>query len=286
MEKIQTFLGMIKIEHSLFALPFAFTGAVLAAEGFPSFDKIFWIIVAMVGARTFAMGLNRIADAEIDAKNPRTASREIPTGKISKSAAVFYIIVALIIYEFATFMLNTLSFFLSPIPIIVFIIYSYSKRFTSFCHIILGIALGLAPIGAWVAVDGTLNLGITLVGIAVVFWVAGFDIIYALQDIDFDKEHNLFSIPALFGIRNSLMFSRIFHLITFIIFIYIKFYFALGLIYLSGVIISGLFMLYEHFLVKAEDLKNVNMAFFNLNAYISATIFLFVVFDIAFRRIF
>jgi 4-hydroxybenzoate polyprenyltransferase len=286
MEKVKTFLSMIKIEHSLFALPFAFTGAVLAAEGLPSLGKIFWIIVAMVGARSFAMGINRIVDAEIDAKNPRTASREIPSGKISKSAAVLYVVVALIVYEFATFMLNTLSFILSPIPVIVFILYSYSKRFTSFCHIILGIALGLAPVGAWVAVEGTVNLGITMVGVAVIFWAAGFDIIYALQDIEFDRENNLFSIPALLGIRNSLVLSRCFHLITFIIFLYVKFYFDLGLIYLSGVILSGLFMLYEHSLIKADDLKNVNMAFFNLNAYISMTIFVFVFFDIVLRRVF
>jgi 4-hydroxybenzoate polyprenyltransferase len=168
----------------------------------------------------------------------------------------------------------------------VFILYSYSKRFTSFCHIILGIALGLAPVGAWVAVEGTVNLGITMVGVAVIFWAAGFDIIYALQDIEFDRENNLFSIPALLGIRNSLVLSRCFHLITFIIFLYVKFYFDLGLIYLSGVILSGLFMLYEHSLIKADDLKNVNMAFFNLNAYISMTIFVFVFFDIVLRRVF
>lgn len=283
MEKLKTFFSMIKIEHSLFALPFAFTGALLAARGIPSFWKIIWIFVAMVNARTIAMGLNRVVDAEIDSKNPRTADREIPAGKISKKKAIAFIILSFFVYEIATYELNVLCFILSPIPLIVFIVYSYSKRFTSLCHIILGIALGLAPIGAWVAIKGNINWGIVLLGLAVLLWVAGFDIIYALQDLDFDKNYGLFSIPANFGIKNSIVISRLFHLTAFLIFVYLKFYFTLGVIYLLGVILCGLFMLYEHSLIRPGNLSKVDMAFFNLNAYISITIFLFVFLDFLLR---
>ncbi|AEI14817.1 4-hydroxybenzoate polyprenyltransferase [Flexistipes sinusarabici DSM 4947] len=283
MEKVKTFFRMIKIEHSLFALPFAFTGALLAARGIPSLWKIFWIFVAMVNARTIAMGLNRVVDAEIDSKNPRTADREIPAGKISKKKALLYIVLSLFIYEVATYQLNMLCFILSPVPLIVFVVYSYSKRFTSLCHIILGVALGLAPIGAWVAINGTVNLGIVLLGIAVLLWVAGFDIIYALQDLDFDKSYGLFSVPAKLGIKNSILISRLFHLTAFIIFAYLKVYFGLGILYIAGVILCGLFMLYEHSLIKSDDLSRVNMAFFNMNAYISITIFVFVFLDFLMR---
>jgi 4-hydroxybenzoate polyprenyltransferase len=195
MEKIKNFLRMIKFEHSLFALPFAFTGAFIAAKGLPALDKIFWIVVAMVGARSGAMGLNRVIDAEIDRENPRTAKREIPTGKISKAEATLYIVIAFIVYEFATFKLNQLTFFLSPIPIAIFVLYAYTKRFTALCHIVLGVALGLAPIGAYVAILGKIDLPVVILGTGVLFWVAGFDIIYAIQDIDFDREKGLFSIP-------------------------------------------------------------------------------------------
>jgi len=283
MEKVTTFFRMIKIEHSLFALPFAFTGALLAARGIPSFWKIFWIFVAMVSARTIAMGLNRVIDAKIDSKNPRTADREIPTGKISRKKALLYIVLSLVVYEIATYQLNMLCFILSPIPLIVFVVYSYSKRFTSLCHIILGVALGLAPIGAWVAINGTVNFGIVLLGIAVLLWVAGFDIIYALQDLNFDKNYGLFSIPAKLGIKNSILFSRLFHLTAFIIFVYLKVYFGLGIVYIAGIILCGLFMLYEHSLIKSDDLRRVNMAFFNMNAYISITIFVFVFLDFLLR---
>ena len=283
MEKVTTFFRMIKIEHSLFALPFAFTGALLAARGIPSFWKIFWIFVAMVSARTIAMGLNRVIDAKIDSKNPRTADREIPTGKISRKKALLYIVLSLVVYEIATYQLNMLCFILSPIPLIVFVVYSYSKRFTSLCHIILGVALGLAPIGAWVAINGTVNFGIVLLGIAVLLWVAGFDIIYALQDLNFDKNYGLFSIPAKLGIKNSILFSRLFHLTAFIIFVYLKVYFGLGIVYIAGIILCGLFMLYEHSLIKPDDLRRVNMAFFNMNAYISITIFVFVFLDFLLR---
>jgi 4-hydroxybenzoate polyprenyltransferase len=283
MAKFIDFLKMIKIEHSLFALPFAFTSAVIAANGIPDIGKIFWIIVAMVGARSGAMGLNRVIDAEIDKKNPRTVNREIPAGKISKKEALTYIIISFLVYEFATFMLNKLCFILSPIPILIFILYSYTKRFTAFCHIVLGIALGLAPVGAWIAINGDINIGVLLMGFGVLFWVAGFDVIYALQDIDFDKKENLHSIPRYLGLKGSLIVSQTFHLLAFLIFLYLYNYFSLGYLYLFGILISGVFMFYQHLLIKKDGLSRVDIAFFNLNAYISITIFIFTFIDVLTR---
>ncbi|MBC7196819.1 MAG: UbiA family prenyltransferase, partial [Deferribacterales bacterium] len=179
---------------------------------------------------------------------------------------------------------NNLCFILSPIPLLIFILYSYTKRFTALCHIILGIALGLAPIGAWVAISGDLNFGIVLMGIAVLFWVAGFDIIYALQDIDFDRQENLHSIPRYLGIEYSLILSRVFHLVAFFVFIYLYKYFNMGYLYLLGIIICGIFMFYQHRLISKDDLSRVNIAFFNLNAYISLTVFVFTFLDVILIR--
>jgi 4-hydroxybenzoate polyprenyltransferase len=280
MEKFKIFLRMIKIEHTLFALPFAFTGAILAANGLPSMWQIFWIIVAMLGGRSGAMGLNRVVDAEFDAKNPRTANREIPAGNISKKEGYLYVSISFAIFIFAAKMLNSLCYKLSPIALIIFILYSFTKRFTYFCHVILGVAIGLAPIGAWVAIRGDFNFGIIMLGVAVLIWVAGFDIMYSIQDMDFDKKEGLFSVPVYIGIERSLKLARFMHLFAFLIFLFIKFYFGLGSIYLIGIIICGILMTYEHLLVKPDDLSKLNMAFFNLNAYISLTIFIFTFFDI------
>ncbi|MCA1928025.1 MAG: putative 4-hydroxybenzoate polyprenyltransferase [Calditerrivibrio sp.] len=286
MEKLKNFLRMIKFEHSIFALPFAFTGAFIAADGVPSVKDIFWIVVAMVGARSGAMGLNRLIDAEIDRENPRTASREIPAGKISKREAIFYIIISFAIYEFATYSLNKLSFILSPIPILIFILYSYTKRFTALCHVVLGIALGLAPIGAYVAILGRVDLPIVVLGMGVLFWVAGFDIIYAIQDIDYDRNKGLFSIPRFLGVNGSLYAARFFHIVAFIMFLSVKVLQPLGLFYLLGVVGSGFFMIYEHYIIRGADLKKLDIAFFNINAYISIVIFIFTMLDIYYRRLF
>lgn len=280
MEKFKIFLRMIKVEHTLFALPFALTGAVLAADGVPAFMQLFWIVVAMLGGRSGAMGLNRVADAAIDARNPRTANREIPAGRMTAKEGWMYTIISFAIFIFAAYMLNPLCFKLSPIALGVFVLYSYTKRFTYFCHIVLGVALGLAPIGAWIAIRGDFNIGIVLMGIAVLVWVAGFDIMYAIQDIDFDTDEGLFSIPRFLGITNSLYLARVMHAVAFIIFFFIAFYFNLGWIYLTGVLITGGLMVYEHRLVKPDNLSQLNMAFFNLNAYISISIFIFTFVDI------
>lgn len=282
MEKFKTFLSMIKVEHTLFALPFAFTGMFLAARGIPSIWTIFWVVVAVLGARSGAMGFNRVADAKIDARNPRTAGRDIPAGRISMKEATLYTFISFAVYFFAAYMLNPLCLLLSPVPFIVFILYSYTKRFTALCHIVLGVALGIAPIGAWVAVNGSLNFGIVMLGLAVLFWVSGFDIVYACQDIDFDREEGLFSIPKYLGLRNSLYLARLFHIIAFLIFLYTWIYFDLGgFIYLLGILLTGgAFMVYQHSIIKPEDLSRLDMAFFNLNAYISVSICVFTFLDL------
>ena len=280
MKSFFTFLKMIKLEHSLFALPFAFVGMFLAANGMPSWNVILWVVVAMVGARSAAMGLNRYADAEIDARNPRTASREIPAGNISKKSTIFYIILSLAVYFLAALMLNRLTAILSPIPILIFILYAYAKRFTNFCHIILGIALGLAPVCAWIAVTGTINLPPFILGGAIILWVAGFDILYAIQDIEYDRKEGLHSIPAVFGVSGSLIIAKLLHFAAFFLFILLMAFTNLGYIYLAGVLISGALMAYEHSLVSKDDLSKLNMAFFNMNAYISITIMIFSIIDI------
>lgn len=280
MKSLIEFFKMIKLEHSLFALPFAFTGMFIAAGGIPTVKIILWVVVAMVGARSAAMGLNRLIDADIDAKNPRTSDRSIPAGNITKSKTLLYIIISLAVYFLATFMLNPLTLMLSPIPVLVFLLYSYTKRFTNLCHMVLGLALGLAPVGAWVAVTGTLPFTPFILCFAVLAWTAGFDILYAIQDMDFDRNHGLHSIPALLGVSGSLLVARMLHLIAFILLIVLKFYTGLGMIYIAGVLISGAFMVYEHSLVSKNDLSKLNMAFFNINAYISITICVFTFIDL------
>lgn len=280
MKNFFAFIKMIKLEHSLFALPFAFVGMILAANGLPSWNIILWVVVAMVGARSAAMGVNRYADAEIDARNPRTASREIPAGNISKKATLFYILVSLALYFTAAFMLNRLTAVLSPIPVLIFILYAYAKRFTNFCHVILGIALGLAPICAWIAVTGSIDTAPFILGGAVILWVAGFDILYAIQDIEYDRKEGLHSIPAVFGTGGSLIIARILHFAAICLFISLMAFTNLGYIYLAGVLLSGALMAYEHSLVSKDDLSKLNMAFFNMNAYISITIMIFTIIDI------
>ena len=280
MKNFFAFIKMIKLEHSLFALPFAFVGMILAANGLPSWNIILWVVVAMVGARSAAMGVNRYADAEIDARNPRTASREIPAGNISKKATLFYILVSLALYFTAAFMLNRLTAILSPIPVLIFILYAYAKRFTNFCHVILGIALGLAPICAWIAVTGSIDTAPFILGGAVILWVAGFDILYAIQDIEYDRKEGLHSIPAVFGTGGSLIIARILHFAAICLFISLMAFTNLGYIYLAGVLLSGALMAYEHSLVSKDDLSKLNMAFFNMNAYISITIMIFTIIDI------
>ena len=269
-EKLKTTLAMIKFEHTLFALPFAFLGAILAANGFPTWWKILWITVAMVGARSAAMTFNRIVDRDIDAKNPRTASREIPSGKLSVGFAWAFLYVSIGLFLLASYSLNWLTFALSPVALICVLGYSYAKRFTAFAHLILGLALAISPSAAWIAVRGTLYDEVPiLLSVLVLMWTAGFDVLYACQDFEFDRKAGLRSIPAKFGIRNSLKIARLFHAQAFIVLVLLYFVTGLGWLALAGVIAVGALMIYQHTLVKADDLSRMNAAFFTTNAFVS-----------------
>lgn len=269
------YLRMIKISHSVFALPFAFTGALLAASGVPTLHQIVWIALAMVGARSGAMGLNRIIDRNIDKANPRTEGREIPSGKIKVFDAAVFTAISFALMVFSAYQLNMLCFWLSPVAIGILFLYSYTKRFTWLSHFFLGLAISGAPLGAWIAVRGTFDIEILPLCFGVVFWLAGFDVLYALQDIDFDKRKGLHSIPQRFGVRRSLALAKMFHLVTVSMLVMTGLIFELGLPYWIGVIMVSGMLLYEHSLVKHDDLSRLNMAFFNMNGYISITVFVF-----------
>ncbi len=277
--KFANYLRLIKFSHSVFALPFAFTAALIAADGIPTFYQIFWITVAMVGGRSAAMGMNRIIDRKIDALNPRTKNRELPKGIIKTWEAFFFTLIAFAFLLFAAYKLNPLCFKISPLFLIVLFAYSYTKRFTWLCHIVLGIALSLAPLGAWIAIRGTFDIEILPLCLAVMFWVAGFDVLYGLQDMEFDKKQGIYSIPNAFGIRPSLWISRLFHVTTIALLLSIAPIFDLSSLYFLGILIAAALMLYEHALVKPSDLSKLNIAFFNMNGYISITVFVFTLFN-------
>lgn len=274
-------LNLIKFEHSIFALPFALSGAILAtSNSFPSLTTMFWIILAMVSARSLAMSLNRIIDKEIDLKNPRTKDRELPSGKLSHKQAILFALLSLVVFIFSTLQLPRLCLYLLPIAVIWFFIYPYTKRFTSLSHIWLGIALGASVIAGWLACRGDITSPVPyILSLAVTFWVAGFDIIYACQDYDFDKKHNLFSLPAKLGINNALLISRIFHLLTVIFLLLLGIVTEVSLIYWFCVIFVAGMLLYEQGLVKPNDLSKVNVAFFTVNGWVSIGFFIFILID-------
>ncbi|TGU74407.1 4-hydroxybenzoate octaprenyltransferase [Geomonas terrae] len=277
--RVRIFLEMIKFSHTIFALPFAFTGAVLAARGVPTLAQAGWIILAMVGARTAAMGLNRVIDAEIDGRNPRTAGRAIPAGLLGRGAVLLFIAISVLLMLFAARMLNPLCLYLSPVALGFILLYSYCKRFTSLAHVVLGICLAGAPLGAWIAIRGSADLPAFLLAFAVLFWVAGFDILYALQDMDFDRESGLHSIPARLGVNGSLWTSRIFHVVSCLFLIGLYFHLGLGHFFLAGVVATCGMLLYEHYLLRGGDLACLDAAFFNMNGYISVTLFFATLLD-------
>ncbi len=278
--KIIIFLEMIKFSHTVFALPFALTGALLAAGGFPSFRQTIWIVLAMVGARTAAMAMNRLIDAEIDARNPRTAVRAIPAGLIGKGLTLFFIVAATALMLFAAKMLGPLCLKLSPIALFFLLLYSYCKRFTALAHVVLGICLAAAPIGAWIAVRGTIDAPALVLGSVVLLWVAGFDILYALQDLEFDRSAGLHSIPALLGVHGSLWAARLFHLIMIGLLFILFNLMHLGMLFLIGILAATGMLLYEHWLLKDGNLEKLDAAFFNMNGYISVAIMLFTAADV------
>ncbi|MCL5738700.1 MAG: putative 4-hydroxybenzoate polyprenyltransferase [Bacteroidetes bacterium] len=272
---------MIKFSHTLFAMPFALTSVVLASFSHKiTLYKLFWIIIAMVGARSAAMGFNRIADREFDARNPRTKNREIPTKKISLAEASAFVFLAALLLVFAAYKLNKLCFYLSPVALTVVFFYSFTKRFTWLSHIFLGLGMGLAPVGAWLGIAGQFSLVPILLGLTVVTWGAGFDIIYSCQDLGYDDEIGLFSMPRVLGVKKALVISAVLHAVAFALLVSLKFILPLGSIYLLGLALVAVMLIYQHAIVKPNDLNRLNFAFFNLNAYMSVGLFLFTLIDV------
>ncbi len=285
LNKAVLYLRMIKIEHSVFALPFGLAGAFLAANGFPELEKIFWIVIAIVNARAAAFGFNRIIDREIDAKNPRTANREIPSGKIKLWEAVLFTFICLAIFVYSAWALNPLCFKLSPLAILILFIYSYTKRFTLLCHFVLGIALSLAPLGAWIAIRGSFDWEIVPMVLTVVFWLAGFDTLYALWDVEFDRKFGIYSIPSKLGVKNAIYLSRVFHLIAWSLLVITGIIFNLNVFYWIGMGIVAILFIREHSLVKPDDISKLDIAFFNMNGYISITIFVFTALSLLIKTV-
>jgi 4-hydroxybenzoate polyprenyltransferase len=272
---IRVTLEMIKIEHTLFALPFAFLGAVLAARGLPTGWQILWIAVAMVGARSTAMAFNRVADRNYDARNERTRSRAIPAGTLSVVFVSVFIIVAAGLFLFAAAMLNRLTLLLAPVALASVVLYSYTKRWTALSHLVLGWCLAIAPTGAWIAVRGAIDSPLPLLlSLVVMLWTAGFDVLYACQDYEFDRREGLYSIPARVGIAPSLWIARLLHAGAFAALLALYFMANLGMLALLGVIATGALLVYQHTLVRADDLSRLNAAFFTTNAFVSVILFL------------
>jgi 4-hydroxybenzoate polyprenyltransferase len=274
---------MIKWEHSVFALPFALCGAMLAASGLPTAHQLFWIVIAMFAARSAAMAFNRLADASIDAANPRTSTRALPAGQLSSTFVASFVVVSCLIFILAASQLNRLTLWLSPVALAVLLLYSYTKRFTRFSHLVLGFALGMAPSAAWIAVRGSLDPRILLLTAAVTFWVAGFDVLYACQDFQFDCDAGLHSIPRHIGIGPALWIARAFHLVMLMLVALLP-AFALGKLAAAGVVAVMLLLIYEHSLVKPDDLAKLNAAFFAMNGIISVVFALFVAADVLLRK--
>ncbi len=277
---VTEFLEMIKFEHTLFALPFAFVSLLMATNGHPRGPLVFWVVLAMVGARTGAMGFNRVIDADIDRENPRTRNRAIPAGRISKGLAVGISIAAFGLMVLSAAMLNTACLLASPLAIAVLVGYSYTKRYTSYSHLVLGFAISGAPLGAWLAATGTLSGTAVLLSLAVLCWIAGFDILYSLQDVDFDRKHRLYSIPATFGNGPALWIARFLHLLSVLFLADIPQTHPLGLLYDIGVATVAGMLIYEHRLVSPRDLSRLTTAFFTINGLISMMFLAFVAADI------
>ena len=274
LSKFRVTLEMIKFEHSVFALPFALTGALLARRGLPEWREIFWIIVAMVGARSAAMTFNRIADLSLDALNPRTKMRALPAGQLGLGFAIAFTTISCGLLVVAAWQLNPLALKLSPVAIVLLLGYSFTKRYTMLSHMVLGLCLGMSPAAAWIALRGDLSLSVLLLGAAVMFWVAGFDIIYACQDVEFDRSLGLHSIPRRYGVRAALWISALLHVVTLVLLITVARMENLGWVAGAGLAAVAALLAYEHSLVKPTDLSRVNAAFFTVNGFISILFFL------------
>lgn len=271
---------MVDFGHTLFGLPFAYLGAFLAVKGMPTVFQLIWITLAMVGARTAALCLNRLIDLDIDRANPRTADWVLPAQKLSPKKVWILVFFSLALLLISAAQLNPLCLKLSPLAVAVLWLYSYTKRFTWWCHLILGLAIGIGPVGAWIAITGTFDWQPFILGMAVACWIAGFDTMYACQDIDFDRKHNLYSIPARFGEEGALIFSAGFHVGTIFFLVLTGIILKLGLFYYTGVLMAAIILLYEHSIVKPGDLSRVNFASFKINRYVGLLIFITTLIDI------
>jgi 4-hydroxybenzoate polyprenyltransferase len=284
LHNLRVTLEMIKWEHSVFALPFALCGAMLAADGIPSVHQLLWIVVAMVAARSAAMAFNRLADAAIDAANPRTRTRALPAGHLTPAFVATFVVVSSAIFIFAASQFNRLTLWLSPVALAVLLLYSYTKRFTRWSHLVLGFALGIAPSAAWIAIRGSLDLRILLLTAAVTFWVGGFDVLYACQDLTFDRQTGLHSIPRHLGIVRALWVARAFHVFMLLLLIALIPAFGLGKFAIAGVAVVAVLLAYEHSLVSVHDLSKLNAAFFTMNGVVSVVFFVFIAADVLVRR--
>jgi len=274
---------MIKFEHTIFALPFAFIGALLARKGLPTAWQLTWIVLAMIGGRSAAMTFNRIADVRYDRSNPRTRKRALPQGTLSMGFAVVFTIAMSLLFVFAAWQLNSLCFYLSFPTLAILLLYSYTKRFTWLSHVVLGFAVGCAPLAAWLAIDGEFAWPPVFLSGAVMFWVAGFDLIYALQDVEFDRKARLFSLPSRYGVAPALRVSSVFHGATVILLIATAVITNLGWMAYAGIAVVASILYWEHRLVTPDDLSRINVAFFNLNGYVSILLLLTFAGDILIR---
>ena len=279
LHNLRVTLEMIKWEHSIFALPFALCGAMLAAGGLPTVHQVAWIIVAMIAARSAAMAFNRWADAAIDAANPRTSARALPAGHLTPAFVVTFVVVSSALFILAASQLNRLALLLSPVALAVLLLYSYTKRFTALSHWILGWCLSIAPSGAWIAIQGKLTVVPLLLSLSVMLWTAGFDILYACQDYDFDRRAGLYSIPRRFGISSALWIARAVHALMFCVLVVFFIDAHLGWLGLVGVSATGVLLVYQHSIVKSDDLSRLNAAFFTTNAFVSVILFVTIASD-------
>lgn len=284
LNRLKTYGDLVMFSHTLFSVPFALISIFWAANGLPEFRVFFWILVALISARTCANALNRVIDRNIDARNPRTAGRHLPRGTVKVTEVLILVLICFCLLVLAAFMLNPLCVVLLPFPVFLSLIYSFTKRFTWTCHIILGLACGGAPVGAWIAVKGNIEWVSLVLGTVVTLWVAGFDIIYGAQDVEFDREEDLFSVPAVFGIRNALIVSTLFHAAAVLLLIYLGRLTVMGWPYYAGIAAAALLLLYEHLIVSPANLKNVTIASYSINQIVSMVLLIFTAADIFILR--
>ncbi len=278
--KLKIYGQLVKFEHTIFALPFALSSVFIVEKGIPPLEKIFWILVAVVAGRTAGMAFNRFFDIPFDRENPRTKNWVSVSGKVKSYEILALSVISSLVLIFSAYMLNKLAFYLSPIAVLLLIIYPLGKRFTNYVHLLLGAVYFIIPIAVSVALKGSVELSTVFLGFAMAFWVSGFDILYALQDVEFDRKVGIHSIPAKYGIKKALTISRFFHILTFIFLVLTGIYGQLGYIYFGGLIVLSMFLVYEHISIKENDLSKINLAFFTVNGYISILFLVIVLLDI------